>query len=216
MFCGKCGAQNFDGSVFCKECGAPLGGAQKNAGGSAAPVQADQRNRLVGISAVAVAAVVLICLLITLFGGRSYKATATKFLDAAFDGDAKAVISLMPDKMVDTVLEEMGYDKTQMDDAMDTLHHQLQGTLGYLTDYFSDGLKISYEIQSAEDVPSSRLTSMKSDYERYDVKVSAAKRVEVKMIFKSGNLETSYPITIPVIKVGRSWYLDINNFSSIL
>ena len=197
-----------------------MGGAQGVAGGAArtaaAPAQTAQRNRVVGIAVVAVAAaVVVIILLAVLLGGRSYKSTATKFLDAAFDGNAKAIVALLPDEVVDQVLDEMGYRRSEMDDALDELDEQFYRALGYLADRFGDDLKITYSVQSAEDVSDSTLSSLKSHYNLLDLKVSAAKNVEVKMTFQSDGVEGSYQITIPMIKVGRTWYLDAMNFSGV-
>lgn len=216
MFCGKCGIDNPEGAAFCRTCGAPLKNAAAPAAAPApAPAGDSRRNRIIGIAVVAVAVVVVIILLTTLFGGRSYKSTATKFLDAAFDGNAKEIVALLPDEVVDQVLDEMGYRRSEMDDALDELDEQFYRALGYLTDRFGDDLKISYSVESAEDVSDSTLSSLKSHYNLLDLKVSAAKNVEVKMTFQSDGVESSYQITIPMIKVGRTWYLDAMSFSGV-
>lgn len=56
---------------------------------------------------------------------------------------------------------------------------------------------------------------MKEKYEDIDVKVSAAKTVEVKVMIKAGETENSNTLDISVIKVGRSWYLDPETMGSI-
>ena len=108
MFCGACGAKNPDGAAFCQSCGAPLREMQAEAvpqGGSAADsIQSSQRNKMIGIAAVAAAAIVVVFLAVNLLGGRGYESTVTKFLDATLDGDAETIISLLPDKMVDQAL----------------------------------------------------------------------------------------------------------------
>ena len=110
MFCGACGAKNPDGAAFCQSCGAPLREMQAEAvpqGGSAADsIQSSQRNKMIGIAAVAAAAIVVVFLAVNLLGGRGYESTVTKFLDATLDGDAETIISLLPDKMVDQALGE--------------------------------------------------------------------------------------------------------------
>ena len=73
MFCGKCGAKNLDDATFCRECGAPLNeGRGENAATATRviPAQSSQRNRKIGIIAVAVVVVVAAIVLIALLGGR--------------------------------------------------------------------------------------------------------------------------------------------------
>ena len=205
--------------MFCKECGAPIGTAQKDSDKlTAVPsyaIQSSQRNRVVGIAAVGVVAVVVIVMLFALLGGRSYKSTVTKFLDATFKADAKTILSLMPDDMIDYMLDDIGYDRADMNDALDELSEELQDEINYITYYLGDDWKVSYEILGAEDISAKELRELKSDYEEYDVTVSAAKNVEVTVTIKAADTETSNTIEIPVIKVGRSWYLDVENLGNI-
>lgn len=219
MFCGKCGTKNSDDAVFCKECGAPIGTAQKGPDKLAAvpsySLQSSQRNRVVGIAAVGVVAVVVIALLFALLSGRSYKSTVTKFLDATFEADAKTILNLVPDNMIDYMLDDTGYDRADMNDALDELSEELQDEIDYITRYLGDDWKVSYEILSTEDISAKELRELKSDYEEYDVAVSTAKNVEVTVTVKAADMETSNTIEIPVIKVGRSWYLDVENLASI-
>ncbi len=204
MFCGKCGTQNPEGAAFCQKCGAPLDGSAAPAAGSAPAAAAANRNRMVGIIAVAVAAAAVLFLVFTLFGGRSYKATVTKFLDATFDADAKAIVKLIPKQMVEDALESYGVDPDDMDKALDELSDQLKNQM----DRFGDDLEVKYAVIDADDLNSRELSELKQDYSIYDVKISGAKNVEVslKIDFQGHGLDHS--ISVPVVKVGGSWYLD--------
>lgn len=220
MFCGKCGAKNPDNAEFCVECGALIGTAHKNPGGQATassyPVQTNQRNRTIGIAAVAVLAVIVVLLIIVLFGGRSYKATVTKFMDATFKADAKAMLSIIPDEMVDYMLDETGYDRSDMKDILDELGEGLQDELDYISWYLDDeDWTSSYKITGVEDVSAKKLREIKADYEEYDIKVSAAKNVEVTTTLQTKDTEYSNTVEVPIIKIGRSWYLDVENLDSI-
>ena len=74
---------------------------------------------MIGIAAVAAAAIVVVFLAFNLLGGRGYESTVTKFLDASLDGDAETIISLLPDEMVDQALEELGYHPSDRDEAVE-------------------------------------------------------------------------------------------------
>ena len=218
MFCGACGAKNPDGAAFCQSCGAPLREMQAEAvpqGGSAADsIQSSQRNKMIGIAAVAVAAIVVVFLAFNLLGGRGYESTVTKFLDASLDGDAETIISLLPDKMVDQALEELGYHPSDRDEAVEELNAALQSAAGSLKEALGDNLKVSYNVVSAEDPSASKLLELRQSYSVYDIDVDGAKEVDVEMTVTATALDLSgtYTLTVPVVQVGRSWYLDAENF----
>lgn len=218
MFCGACGAKNPDGAAFCQSCGAPLREMQAEAvpqGGSAADsIQSSQRNKMIGIAAVAAAAIVVVFLAFNLLGGRGYESTVTKFLDATLDGDAETIISLLPDKMVDQALEELGYHPSDRDEAVEELNAALQSAAGSLKEALGDNLKVSYNVVSAEDLSASKLLELRQSYSVYDIDVEGAKEVDVEMTVTATALDLSgtYTLTVPVVQVGRSWYLDAENF----
>lgn len=218
MFCGACGAKNPDGAAFCQSCGAPLREMQAEAvpqGGSAADsIQSSQRNKMIGIAAVAAAAIVVVFLAFNLLGGRGYESTVTKFLDASLDGDAETIISLLPDEMVDQALEELGYHPSDRDQAVEELDAALQSAAGSLKEALGDNLKVSYNVVSAEDLSASKLLELRQSYSVYDIDVDGAKEVDVEMTVTATALDLSgtYTLTVPVVQVGRSWYLDAENF----
>lgn len=218
MFCGACGAKNPDGAAFCQSCGAPLREMQAEAvpqGESAADsIQSSQRNKMIGIAAVAAAAIVVVFLAFNLLGGRGYESTVTKFLDASLDGDAETIISLLPDEMVDQALEELGYHPSDRDEAVEELNAALQSAAGSLKEALGDNLKVSYNVVSAEDLSASKLLELRQSYSVYDIDVDGAKEVDVEMTVTATALDLSgtYTLTVPVVQVGRSWYLDAENF----
>ena len=218
MFCGACGAKNPDGAAFCQSCGAPLREMQAEAvpqeGSAADSIQSSQRNKMIGIAAVAAAAIVVVFLAFNLLGGRSYESTVTKFLDASLDGDAETIISLLPDEMVDQALEELGYHPSDRDEAVEELNAALQSAAGSLKEALGDNLKVSYNVVSAEDLSASKLLELRQSYSVYDIDVDGAKEVDVEMTVTATALDLSgtYTLTVPVVQVGRSWYLDAENF----
>lgn len=218
MFCGACGAKNPDGAAFCQSCGAPLREMQAEAvpqeGSAADSIQSSQRNKMIGIAAVAVAAIVVVFLAFNLLGARGYESTVTKFLDASLDEDAETIISLLPDEMVDQALEELGYHPSDRDEAVEELNAALQSAAGSLKEALGDNLKVSYNVVSAEDLSASKLLELRQSYSVYDIDVDGAKEVDVEMTVTATALDLSgtYTLTVPVVQVGRSWYLDAENF----
>ena len=217
MFCGKCGTKNADNVEFCTNCGAKLNNKStvtKSATVSVA--NQNDKNRKVGIIAVAVAAVIVVILGVLLLGGRSYKATIEKFVDAQFDANAEAIIDLMPQKMMEYALEQEGYDPDDFNYLIDELNEELQDQLDSLDSYLGEGWKITYKILDDEDVKGADLDNIKNAYEDAGVKVSAAKSVEVELTVTSDETESSNSLDVSLIKVGRSWYLDAMSMGNLI
>ena len=211
MFCGKCGVKNADDATFCTGCGAKLNEVQASFKTTTIVASSNDKNRKVGIIAVAVIAIVVIGIIIALFGGRSYKATVEKFVDAQFDADAEAIFELIPKEMIDYILEEEGYNDDEFDEFIKEGNEALQNQL----DYIERDWDVTYTILNTEDVTGDDLDDLKDDYEDIDIKVSAAKVVEIELTVKAGETETSNSLDVSVIKVGRSWYLDLESMGSI-
>ena len=210
MFCGMCGAENKEGAKFCEKCGAPINKGQKRD-----EINATNQNKKVGMIAVAVLAVVIVVALFSLFGGRGYESTVKEYFNATMDGDAKAVVNLIPKKVMEKELKNEGYDEDEMDMFIEEGEKQLQDTLDSIEDAMGKDWKMTYEIKETEDVTGRELKEIKDDYEGYDIDVSEAKKVEVEMKVKAKENENSHTVRLHLIKIGRSWYLDVKNMGSI-
>ncbi len=227
MFCGKCGTQNQDNAAFCKECGAQLSQTKAPANANAriplqvkprpqrkhvAPKGKYRQDKKMGIIA---AAVIVLIAAIVLFGGRSYKSTVNKYVKAQFNVDAAAIIRLIPDDVIDYMLEDKGYDKDDLDGLIEEANDSMQDDIDSIKRYFGENWKFSYKIINAEDIKGDNLKDLKKDYKRMGVNISAAKTAEVEYTVKFGELESSNSMKFSLIKVGRSWYLDINSMGSV-
>lgn len=211
MFCGKCGVKNADDAQSCTGCGAKLNGGQLANNSTSTVARPGNKNKKVGIIAVAVIAVVVIALIIGIFGGRGYKSTVNKFLDATYNSaDCKAMFKQMPDEVTDYVLEDAGYEDDELKLFIEEMNEELQDSLDYYEEYFGEDWSVSWEILSVEDVTGRDMKDLRDDYEDedIDIEISAAKTVEVEVTITGEYGEVSNSIEIPVIKVGRSWYID--------
>ena len=212
MFCGKCGAKNDDSAVFCAECGNRIAAAQP-----AAPAASDipanpagskpgftLNNRNIGI--IAVAAVAVLALLIScffIFGGRSYKDVVKDYFKAMETADAKLMMELLPEDMIKSIMKDEDMTKKEMTE-------DLQDSLDMIHRYY-DEVKISYEITDTEDFDKDDLKDIKENYKEIGVKVKDAMTVEVEVTMELDGKERTTTQELTLIKVGGSWYLDIED-----
>ena len=162
---------------------------------------------------IAVAAVILLG--VVMFGGRGYKATIKKYVDATFDADAKEIFDLIPEKVVDYEMEQEEADSDDLRDVIDEANGMLQDQLDSIDSYLGEGWKGSYKILDAENIRGDDLDDIKDAYKDAGVRVSAAKRVEIELTVKKDGKENSNSLDVPLIKVGRSWYLDVMSMGDL-
>lgn len=191
MFCGKCGIENSDDAVVCTGCGAKLHSEQASKSSTYVAINSNDKYRKVGMIAVVVAAVIVIALMGSLYRGRSCEATAKKFLNALSEGDAGAIVELIPKKL----REDADFGEFRSD--------------------YAKSITFSYKNLTFEDVSGDDLDGIKDDYMDFDIKVSAAKTARMKLTITLFGMTESKSAEIPLIKVGSSWYLDVENMDDI-
>lgn len=84
-----------------------------------------------------------------------------------------------------------------------------------LDSYLGEGWEVSYEILDDVNVNGDDLEDIKDGYEDADIKVSAAKNVEIEVTVTAGETESSNTQDISLIKVGRSWYIDVMSMGNL-
>ena len=223
MYCGKCGAKNEPGAAFCGACGAPLeastpAGAPVIEGepvsAQAAGTQDSGKHKKIGIAAVAAVVVVLVIAAVSLLGGRSDTATAERFFDAVFNADAEAIVDLIPPDLIEAAIEESGYSRAEVEEEFQQMASEMSYALGAL-DSLGDGVDISYNAVDSEEMDPDQLRYLQEQYDALHVDVSDTRTVEVELRvqMRSMGLDESTTIDIPVIQVGRSWYIDVTNLN---
>lgn len=210
MYCGNCGTKNDDTAAFCQACGSPLTAAPGANAGAAAMSQR-QADRKKGIIVVVAAVVVIALVGWLLFGGRGYKATVEKFFEACMDGDVQGVLELIPNDVIESTMESQGFDKGDMQNFVNQAENELKGMLA-IGGAIAGNMDLNIDITGEDDITGEQLKTLQTEYkDKYNVKVKEAKTVNVNVSLDSGILSGAQDLEIPVIKVGRSWYLDVNS-----
>lgn len=212
MYCGKCGAENNNGTAFCTKCGAVLDEGHTNLNSDDKEIKFSSKNRKVGIIVSVVVVVIALIAVFNIFGGRGYESTVKKYFNATMKADASAIIKLIPEEVLEKELKDEGYDKEEMNLFMEEGEKELKKAMDKIDDSLGEGWKMTYDITESEDIIGKDLKEVKEDYENFDIKISEAKKVKVKVKIKAkNNNENSNTTKLYLIKVGRNWYLDVKN-----
>ena len=145
------------------------------------------------------------------FSGRSEKKTIEQCVDALYQGDAKDVIELFPEPVVEMMLKEQyaGYSEKEMirelQDDLDELRENMDWEFGR-------GWTYEYHIieeypADANDIETLQFGFMMNGYD--DFKISEAKVVSIEVDFYNSYdsyCDTEY-MDVQILKSGNSWYL---------
>ena len=203
MFCRNCGTQNQDGAGFCCSCGAPLSSGGPAGGGAAAKAK-NINVKLIGIVA-AVVVVLFVAFKLLFGGGGGPEKSATKFVDSIFKGDGKAIVNMIPDKVVEEIMDEEDMTKKEM---IEELNDRLEYIKDDMDDMY-DKWSVKCKVLDTEDFSKRELRDLADRYEdSYDIDVKAAKTVSVKATLKADGVTDSNTMAIVMIKVGGKWYLE--------
>ncbi len=185
------------------------GGAYQPGGNTVGTKNTGNRNRIIGIAAVAVVIVVAAFLVIRLLlGGGGYEKPVKNVMEGILDGDAGKILDAMPDEMVEMGMEELNVDsRKELEEMIDEMliqpmQEQLNSELGDDWDY-------SYEIVDTEDLSRSELRDFNEQMADtgFDLEAEEGKIVEVELTVRAGEEEESDSMEVRVVKIGRKWYL---------
>ena len=129
-----------------------------------------------------------------------------------FDGPLDLLLTLITHAKVDihdifvSEITEQYLESMKLVDELDSMTGNLQSALNSI----GMDVDLSYDITGATDITGSELLSLEEQYDAYDVNISGAKTVTVDLTIEVvGFGEQSTSMSVPVIKTGSSWYLDL-------
>lgn len=159
------------------------------------------------VIAIGVAAIAILVVLLIALSGRSANATVKKYVKASLSGDVDKIVKLIPEDALDTALYESKMDE---EEAMEYIEKKYSKMHDQLYEVMGDDWKYSFKIVDDDDVSKKELREIQELYEEdCDLKVKAAKMIEIELTIKFDGNKATGKMEIPVVKIGRSWYLDV-------
>lgn len=227
-FCTSCGASLDDNATFCTACGtklaAPAAAPAANDGSAAASTPLDdlkdkslkaindfknnpQRNTYIGIACVAVLAIILIIVVVSLISG-GYKGALKDYFGAIEDKDGEAYAeALMSDDMIDYILDESGDDE---DDFYDGYKDSAKSAYNSLKEEFGSGISISFDVTDKEKIDKDDLEDIEDALNMLydDVKVSKGYEIELEIEVEGKDDDDTFDAVATMLKVDGDWIIS--------
>lgn len=217
MYCGKCGTANADGASFCASCGAKMESGTKTPEGN------EGWKLLAKVAGAGIAALLVILLI---FGGRGYKTVVKQYVQSYCKGDAEALIDLLPSRVISTNTRELREyadafdisvkvtDQMMKRELQEQLQEDIEDNAQELEELFGRNPKITVKILDVEKADREALNDLKQTYkEEIGIKPSGAMTVVYQVTVRGDGMEEEQKGEAYLVKVGRSWYLDYQEYS---
>lgn len=204
-YCTNCGGE-LGNTQFCTKCGTKVESTYEETNFVNNNTSSHRKaNKFIPIIAILVI-VAIATSGFYIFGGRSYKSLVKTYVDASMKGDAKKLVSLLPEGRVQYMIDSWYDDE---DAIIEDLQEDLDDSLNQVKDILGDDYKVSYNILDERDYEESEFAEFKEDYlNDYNTKISAAKELTVELVVSAKGKESSKNVTFTAVKIGHSWYIS--------
>jgi len=143
----------------------------------------------------------------------SYKAVVKTMVKSMEDCDAEKMLKLFPEEVMEILYENYDDD---IDELIEELEDSMKDTMDYYEDEYGRNIKLSFEIDDADELDEDELDDLMDNYYDYmdvDIEIKKAYELEVELIIEGKKDEDSEDATMTVIKVGNKWYIDMFTFN---
>ena len=171
------------------------------------------KNTIIGLCAVAVVLIIVVIILCSIFGGKSYEKPIKYMCKAIENADGDALEKAFPD-----YLNEMADDYFVGDDydsVSEYYEEQMEDALDALEDEYGSNIKISYDVIKKKEIKESDLEDLEdeiSDYYDEDVKVTKGYQLKVELTIKGKEDDDTETDWINVYKIDGDWVITNSVF----
>lgn len=118
------------------------------------------------------------------------------------------MISLLPDQMIDYLIDEEGFtSKKEVTEYIQDMLDEQFSSFEELGVSMKD-VKMSYEIEEEEDLRGDDWREVRDEMkEEAGIEIDAAKEIKLKLHVEYLGKENDSNITLSLVKIGRSWYV---------
>lgn len=201
MNCSSCGAELKEGAKYCAKCGT----STNQTFPATQKTSSKMRNIPFG---VIFAGILIVVVLNLLFGGRSYKTTIKQYIDATMEGDAKKIVSLMPEEYVEEAIRSGEYENKR--ELINELDDALKSMTELFEESFGKRMRYSHEINSVYTYTKDEMDMYlyHFDYGNISDKVKEIKEIEYSLNISGSGNSGNTSETLLLYKIGRNWYIS--------
>lgn len=166
------------------------------------------KNVIIGLSAVALLVVIVLCIVFSMVG-KPYTKPVDSMFKAMSKGDGQALVDALPEYYTDF------YEDNYMGDKYDTLaeffeDEMLENLVDGLEDDYGKNVKITYKVVKKKEIKKKDLNDLEESVEdRYDEKVKVEKGYELKLkaTVKGSEDKDTDTARINVYKIDGKWVI---------
>lgn len=203
-FCQKCGAKT-EGDVFlCEACAAKVSDKPRD-------------YKKIGIAVVAIAAIIIISLIVSIFSSMGYKKALGTYFDVFIECEDDDLKETAPEAFWDYIEDRSFFEDKQ--EIYDALEKMVEARREYNEEYYGDNYKVKYKITYTEKLDKDGLKNIKNNLKNsYNIQKSSitdAVEVEVSMRIKGSEDEDEMNRYLTIVKIKGKWYVtDSFDFTS--
>ena len=187
--------------------GSGLSGKMPNGGSGSGGQTATGNKRKVPIFAIGAIAIVTVVVIFVLkaFQGGSYETPIKNMVEGTEKLDGKQIMKALPDEAIELIEEEMGYSLDEMAEELEDSFSNIMGV-----DLTEIDFELDYEIEDEFDLSEREIAEIEDELaeEGLELDIKKGKKVELKLTGTVEGEELERDMTLQVIKVGGSWYIN--------
>lgn len=228
MFCTKCGTKNEDGVKFCVQCGNKMEGAAPRIKPVSVRKEPAARERIrrerpalsdlkpkekIKVFPIILFVVLLAAVIVFpkfILSGNEEEKVVKGFIDAEMTGDTEKLLSFIPDKIIEEMMNELNMSRSEV---VDTLDEKMSGAQETINNALGENWSYSCKINNIQAVEGAAFNDIVDDYADIvdNLGISEATTVNTEVSVSGKDVDNSVELEIPLIKIDEKWYLDFGH-----
>ena len=145
-----------------------------------------------------------------ILSGNEEEKVVKGFIDAEMTGDTEKLLSFIPDKIIEEMMNELNMSRSEV---VDTLDEEMSGAQETINNALGENWSYSCKINNIQAVEGAAFNDIVDDYADIvdNLENSEATTVNTEVSVSGKDVDNSIELEIPLIKIDEKWYLDFGH-----